>query len=142
MKLCFFVHRNEPHTHVHVFVIFFNIMYSRVFLDVVGGNVGLAVTQVISMIGMCNWGLRQTAELENQMTSVERIVEYIKLKPETQFDTKKFFNSRVDWPQLGRIKFINLSLSYTGDFNREDELVLKKLNIEIAPRVRKLCKIQ
>lgn len=39
-------------------------------------TVGLAITQSIGLTSLFQWAMRQSTELENQMTSVERIVEY------------------------------------------------------------------
>jgi ATP-binding cassette subfamily C (CFTR/MRP) protein 4 len=50
--------------------------------DTTGGNVGLAVTQAIGLTGMLQWGMRQSTELENQMTSVERVLEFANVEQE------------------------------------------------------------
>ena len=34
------------------------------------------------MLGLFQWGIRQLSETENQLTSVERLLEYAKLEPE------------------------------------------------------------
>jgi len=52
--------------------------------DVFGGNVGLAISQAFALQGMLQWGMRQMAELENNMTAVERVLEYTNV---TQEDT-------------------------------------------------------
>ncbi|KYN11275.1 Multidrug resistance-associated protein 4 [Trachymyrmex cornetzi] len=41
-----------------------------------GGYVGLAITQSINLTGRLHWCMRQSTEVENQMASVERILEY------------------------------------------------------------------
>uniref|UniRef100_V5G0E4 Putative multidrug resistance-associated protein lethal(2)03659 n=2 Tax=Anoplophora glabripennis TaxID=217634 RepID=V5G0E4_ANOGL len=95
--------------------------------EIFGGNVGLALTQSIGLTGMFQWGMRQWSELENQMTSVERIQEYTNINPEIDTvakDPPKF------WPEAGGIKFIKLCLKYSPD----EPDVLKDLTFEIKPK--------
>ncbi|XP_012274704.1 probable multidrug resistance-associated protein lethal(2)03659 [Orussus abietinus] len=107
-----------------------------------GGQVGLAITQIMSMTGMIQWGMRQGAEVANQMMSVERVVEYTRLPPESNLrDTGMAEMKSIqslsptpspapkDWPTKGHIKLRNVYLRYSED----SPPVLKNLNLEIHP---------
>lgn len=59
---------------------------------------------------MFQWLVRQSAELESQMTSVERIIEYTQLK--TEADLIAAIRPPTTWPANGSIKFDNVSLTY------------------------------
>ena len=50
--------------------------------DVLGGDVGVAISSCIFLTGALQYGMRQSAEAENLMTSVERVMEYGDLKSE------------------------------------------------------------
>ncbi|EFA03945.1 probable multidrug resistance-associated protein lethal(2)03659 [Tribolium castaneum] len=91
------------------------------------GNVGFMITQGMSMSGMFQWGIRQWSEMENQMTSVERVGEYIDVEREK--DTKTRDPPR-QWPEHGKIEFKSVSMRYSSN----DPYVLKNLNISITPR--------
>jgi len=56
-------------------------------LDTYGGNVGLAITQSIGLTSLFRWVIRQSAELENQMTSVERVIEYSNVPQEPALES-------------------------------------------------------
>ena len=93
------------------------------FIGTYSGNVGLAITQAMMLTGMVQYGLRQLGEAFQQMTSVERILEYTKLQPEkTQCvipDEK--------WPQRAVIQYENVNVRY----HKGGQLVLKNLSFVV-----------
>lgn len=95
--------------------------------NILAGNVGLAITQVLGLLGFTQWGLRQTAELENQMVSVERVVEYAKL-PSEETNVPKI-EAPTDWPSKGEIEFIDVQLQYSED----QPPALSELSFKINP---------
>lgn len=119
-----------------------------------GGEVGLAITQVMAMTGIIQWGMRQSAEVANQMMAVERVLEYIQLPAEPNLRDRGAYVKKKDknlvlpsnapktWPNEGCIKFRNVYMRYVD----EDPPVLKGLNIMIRPGekvwnlVKKFCR--
>ncbi|KAF4519663.1 hypothetical protein B566_EDAN005000 [Ephemera danica] len=98
--------------------------------DTLGGNVGLAITQSMMLTGMFQWGMRQSAEVENNMTSVERVMEFCDLESEPPLEMESEKNLPQNWPANGEIVFEAVSLSYPPI----DELVLKEVSFVIRPR--------
>ncbi|XP_067014322.2 ATP-binding cassette subfamily C member 4 [Anabrus simplex] len=101
-----------------------------VFEGALGGEVGLAITQSMALTGMIQWGMRQSAEVANQMMAVERILEYAALEPEPNLESPPAKKPPKDWPSLGEIRFTNVFLKYSPT----DHPVLKDLNIVIRAR--------
>lgn len=95
--------------------------------NIPGGNIGLAITQIIGLIGMTQWGIRQTSELENQMVSVERVLEYAELPSEEQSGNAIKTKASGGWPSKGEIEFDDLSLFY----NDETKPAIKNLRFAI-----------
>lgn len=69
--------------------------------------------------------LMQLSEVENHMTSVERVMEYTKLQPEKNdgLEVQK-------WPNKGEIQYKNVSLTYTNSH----EKVLKNINFDVESK--------
>lgn len=93
------------------------------------GNVGLAISQSLILTGMLQYGMRQTAEVVNQMTSVERVLQYTKLDKEGPFESELGKKPSKEWPTKGQIEFKHLYLRYC----LTDMPVLKNLNLVIKP---------
>ncbi|XP_063918456.1 probable multidrug resistance-associated protein lethal(2)03659 isoform X3 [Zophobas morio] len=89
-----------------------------------GGNLGLIITQATNLAEQINWGMIQWSEFENEMTSVERLIQYKNIEPEE--DTAK----DKTWPSLTSIEFKNVSLRYKEDIPP----ALDNLSFAIAPK--------
>ena len=79
------------------------------------------------LTGLTQWGVRCSAELESQMTSVERMIEYSQIEPEASLESTPEKKPPSEWPQNGSINFENVSLYY----HNCEKPVLKDLNCEI-----------
>lgn len=79
---------------------------------------------------MCQWGMRQTAELENQMTSVERVIEYTDLKSEPSLESLEKYRPPEKWPECGIIHFDRLSMRYSDNSNN----VLNEVTLRIESK--------
>ncbi|KAJ8951068.1 hypothetical protein NQ318_003766, partial [Aromia moschata] len=116
---------------IFVFCVTFSfiILHLCKFSTVNGSLVGLALSQSLILTGMLQHGMRQTAEVINQLTSVERVLQYTTIETEGPFETPSEKMPKLPWPSKGLIEFRNLCLKYV----KEDPPVLKNLNFVIQP---------
>nr|KAF6372757.1 ATP binding cassette subfamily C member 4 [Pipistrellus kuhlii] len=92
------------------------------------GQVGLALSYALTLMGMFQWCVRQSAEVENMMISVERVMEYTNLEKEAPWEYEK--RPPPAWPHEGVIVFDNVNFTYSLD----GPLVLKHLTALIKSR--------
>ncbi|EGW30047.1 uncharacterized protein SPAPADRAFT_144773 [Spathaspora passalidarum NRRL Y-27907] len=93
------------------------------------GLVGLSVSYALQITQSLNWIVRMTVEVETNIVSVERILEYSRLTseaPEIIPDNRPPAN----WPVDGEIHFKDYSTKYRPEL----DLVLKNINLDIKPR--------
>lgn len=93
------------------------------------GDVGLAILNCLNLIGLCEWGMQVTSSIENEMTSVERVCEYIKVPSEEPNSSDPENQVSLYWPENGGIEYENVYLKYseTGDY------VLKNISFKLDP---------
>ncbi|XP_042338353.1 ATP-binding cassette sub-family C member 4-like, partial [Plectropomus leopardus] len=77
------------------------------------GEVGLVLTYAVTLVGNFQWTVRQSAEVENMMTSVERVVEYTELESEAPWKTHN--RPPPNWPSKGLVTFDRVNFSYSSD---------------------------
>ena len=91
---------------------------------------GLLGNAMASCAGLGNFmkqAVKQLAQMEAMMNSVERVKEYIdNVEPEPPMITD--VRPPADWPTEGRIQYTNAKLRY-----RDGPLVMKGVNLEINP---------
>ena len=90
------------------------------------GMVGLAMSYALQITQSLNWIVRQTVEVETNIVSVERILEYARLPSEAPEVISKR-RPKLSWPAKGVVHFENYSARYRPGL----ELVLKNINLHI-----------
>ncbi|CAG9814462.1 unnamed protein product [Phaedon cochleariae] len=115
---------------VFLICVSFSFVILHTFSTVSGSLVGLAISQCLILCGMLQHGIRQTAEVVNQLTSVERVLQYTTIEVEGPFETPiEKVQALASWPEAGRLCFKNVFMKYVAD----DPPVLKNLNFEVKP---------
>ena len=101
-------------------------------------TVGIALLYMVQLSALLQWCVRLFAEVENFMTSVERINEYVDLPIEGETVTKTNDNNNTSvvidkkdkyWLKEGLIEFSNVCASYRSYLPN----VLNNVNLKIYP---------
>jgi ATP-binding cassette subfamily C (CFTR/MRP) protein 1 len=95
-------------------------------VDLSPGMVGLALSYGLQITTSLNWIVRQTVEVETNIVSVERVLEYARLPSEAPEIIHRN-RPAVSWPSRGEIEFNNYSARYREGL----DLVLKNINLDI-----------
>lgn len=74
--------------------------------------VGLALSQCLYLAGLLQWMVRQTAEVENNMTSTERLFSYTKLEQEPATLDNGGASPPPSWPSAGTIEYSHVYTAY------------------------------
>ncbi|CAF0877952.1 unnamed protein product [Adineta steineri] len=96
-------------------------------------TLALSLSYCITLTGLFQWAIRQSAEAENFMTSAERIHEYGQLVSESHHnngDNNTPIQPDNDWPSRGIVEFKD----YTFRYRPELDPVLKNLNLRIESK--------
>lgn len=72
--------------------------------------------------------VRLSGEVETNIVSVERVLEYTKLPSEAP-DIIQTHRPAVSWPAYGAVQYLN----YSARYRQELDLVLKRINLDIQP---------
>jgi ATP-binding cassette subfamily C (CFTR/MRP) protein 1 len=92
------------------------------------GAVGLAMSYALQITQSLNWIVRQTVEVETNIVSVERVLEYAALPSEAPEIISKN-RPPISWPSQGGVSFNDYSTRYRPGL----DLVLKNINLDIKP---------
>ncbi|KAG1691084.1 Multidrug resistance-associated protein 1 [Nymphon striatum] len=94
------------------------------------GAVGLSVSYAMSVTAELNWMVRMSSELETNMVSAERILEYSVIEEEVRLNGGKIFlYLPPNWPTSGKIEM----KSYSTRYRKGLDFVLKNVSCEIEP---------
>lgn len=96
---------------------------------ITSGTIGLAMSYALQITQSLNWIVRMTVEVETNIVSVERILEYCNLPSEAPAIIEDH-RPAAHWPHEGRVQFKDYSTRYRPEL----DLVLKNIDLSIEPQ--------
>lgn len=93
---------------------------------------GVVLSYVVTAQAVFGNMIRQSAEIENNMNSVERLLHYaynVDQEPEYEVESVDKDLKAVEWPHTGRVQFENFTLSHRPDLPP----ALKDVTLDVQP---------
>lgn len=90
------------------------------------GVIGLSLSYALQVTQSLNWIVRMTVEVETNIVSVERMMEYSKLTSEAP-EIIPQNRPPLDWPNRGDLQLVN----YSARYRPELQLALKNINLTV-----------
>ncbi|EDO44553.1 predicted protein, partial [Nematostella vectensis] len=91
---------------------------------------GLSLTFAMESLDATQFGVRQCSEVENDMTSTERVLSYTNLPPEPGYS--RTIRPHEDWPEQGALSLRDVCLAYTPN----SPCVLRDITLDVRPGER------
>jgi len=92
------------------------------------GLAGLSVSYALRLTSNLNWLVRMSTDVENNLISVERCIQFTELDTEAPAESSN--PPPANWPDKGGITFSGLQMRYRENL----PLVLRGINCEIHPK--------
>lgn len=96
---------------------------------VTAGTIGLAMSYALQITQSLNWIVRMTVEVETNIVSVERVLEYSTLPSEASAIIEGH-RPPATWPEQGEVEFKHYSTRYRPEL----DLILKDINLKFLPQ--------
>ncbi|KAJ3221938.1 Multidrug resistance-associated protein 4 [Clydaea vesicula] len=108
-------------------VVVFSSILLKIYSNLSPGFCGLILTYSMQLVGLIQFAVRQSTEVENYMISAERVMEYTILPSEAAEVTE--LKPPENWPTQGNIRVHDYNLKYKGS----DRKILDNISVDIAP---------
>jgi ATP-binding cassette, subfamily C (CFTR/MRP), member 4 len=102
------------------------------------GLIGFALVYTMSLSGLFQWAVRQSAEVESQMTAIERIHSYAQLPPEPGYRDNGSFDAFLDHQRLDPKPSTSNTAVQQGGAEVELQQITVKYRVDLDPVLSQL----
>lgn len=112
-----------------VFILIVSLLCVTRQFNISASSTGLVLSYVMNIVGLLSLLIRSLTQVENEMNSAERMIQYATDMPQEAPYNIEETKPPADWPQAGEITFDNVDMKYREGL----PLVLHDLSFEVLP---------